>query len=98
MSANPSISPIIAQFNMQTRLFNNVLENFDKNYDKRPSEKTNHAAWLAGHIAGTRINIANMVGVEYKNPYNELYADFKPLDENTKYPSLKDVKKSWDEI
>ncbi len=98
MSANTSISPLIAQFNMQTRLFHNVLENFDKNYDKRPGEKTNHAAWLAGHIAGTRINIANMIGVDYKNPYSDLYENFKPLDPASKYPSLEDVKKTWNEV
>ena len=98
MKANPSISPLIEQFNMQTRLFDNCIEGFSRDFDKRPNERTNHAAWLAGHIVSTRINIANMIGVEYKNPYNDLYSDFKPLDKSAKYPSLKEVKKNWDEI
>ncbi|HEY3250305.1 MAG TPA: DinB family protein [Ignavibacteria bacterium] len=95
---NSSIAPVIEQFKMQTRLFNNVLQDFEKDYDKRPNEKTNHAAWLAGHVLYARLNIANMIGVNEPNPYSNLYDNFKGLDEKAKYPSLAEVKKNWNDL
>lgn len=98
MSANPSISPIITQFQLQTRLFNNCLEGFNKEYNKQPNATTNHAAWLAGHILFARTNMANLLGMNLPNPYDKLYANFKPLETGATYPEVPDVTKNWDEL
>jgi hypothetical protein len=70
---NSPIAPLIEQFKMQSRLFNNVLQDLAKDYDKRPNEKTNHPAWLAGHVLYARINIGNIIGMNQPNPYANLY-------------------------
>ncbi len=98
MSANPSVLPIITQFELQTRLFNNCLEGFNKEYNKQPNATTNHAAWLAGHIIFARTNIANLLGMNIPNPYDELYANFKPIESGAKYPDVPNVTKNWNEL
>ncbi len=45
---------IEGQFEMQTRLFSNALEGLGTDHTTRPSNSTNHLAWLAGHLVSTR--------------------------------------------
>lgn len=93
---NSSISPLIEQFNLQTRLFSNLLKDVDPiNYNKKPNSTTNNYAWLAGHVLNTRYGIANDFGLKLTSPYAELYVNFRGYDPKLSYPSLEDVKKNW---
>ena len=96
---NSSISAIIDQFNMQTRLFNNILKDVDPaNYSKKPNSTTNNYAWLAGHVLNTRYNIANIIGVKLTSPYGELYDNFRGYDSSLTYPALDEVQTYWKKI
>jgi uncharacterized damage-inducible protein DinB len=93
---NPSISAIIEQFELQTRLFNNLLKDVDTtNYNKKPNSSTNNYAWLAGHVLNTRYSITNIIGIKLSSPYAELYNNFRGFDPKLSYPSLDEVKNDW---
>ncbi len=53
---NDQIKSIKVQFDLHTRLYNNVLRDIsDQDADSRLSETVNHIKWLAGHLMSTRM-------------------------------------------
>jgi len=100
------IQPVVKQFELQTRLFNNVLEDIeDIKGSKRLSEHVNHLQWIAGHLTNSRYGLAAGLGIKAMFPYKEQYTDpsqppphNRPLSASVKYPSLTDIKKSWNDL
>ncbi len=100
-----SIQPVIRQFDLQTRLFNNVLEGIeDIKGSDRLNDHVNHLQWIAGHLTNARYGVAQGLGIKTVFPYKEQYTDpteppphNRPLSSSVKYPSLTEIKKSWNE-
>ncbi len=64
-----SIQPVVKQFELQTRLFNNVLEGIeDIKGSKRLSEEVNHLQWIAGHLTNSRYGLAQGLGIGVSFP------------------------------
>lgn len=94
-----SIKHLINQFNLQTRLFNNVTTGIkDSDSTKQMNENTNHTAWLTGHTVSTRFMLAGALGLKEAEPYPELFQNGKGLDKNAKYPSMADLTSGWNSI
>jgi hypothetical protein len=101
-----SIQPVTKQFILQTRLFNNVLEGIeDRKGSDRLSEYVNHLQWIAGHLTNSRYHLAPALGLSGHFPYDEAYTDLsqppphnRAIDPSVKYPSLTEIKKSWNEF
>jgi uncharacterized damage-inducible protein DinB len=101
-----SIQPVIKQFELQTRLFINVLEGIeDVKGSKRINDHVNHLQWIAGHLTSSRYAIAAGFGIKASFPYKEQYYDptepppyNRALSATVKYPSLTEIKKSWNEL
>jgi uncharacterized protein YndB with AHSA1/START domain/uncharacterized damage-inducible protein DinB len=74
---------------LNRRLFNNVLKDVSEDHLKtRVATEANHINWIAGHIAHTRVMIANLLGSEFKIPlenYNNAILD------DAKYVSLDEI-------
>ncbi len=100
-----AIQPVTKQFVLQTRLFNNVLEGIeDPKGSDRLSEYVNHLQWIAGHLTNSRYRLAPGLGLTNIFPYADAYNDFsqpaphnRVIDSSIKYPSLTEIKKSWNE-
>jgi hypothetical protein len=94
-----SIKHLINQFNLQTRLFNNVTVSI-KNGDagKPMNENTNHIAWLTGHIVSTRFMLAGALGLKENEPFPELFQNGKGIDRAAKYPPMVELTKSWNSL
>jgi hypothetical protein len=98
-----SIQPVVKQFELQTRLFNNVLEGIeDIKGSKRLSDHVNHLQWIAGHLTNSRYALAPGLGIKASFPYNEQYTDpseppphNRTISASVKYPSLTEIKNSW---
>ncbi len=89
-----SIKHLISQFNLQTKLFTNVTVGLtDSDAQKPLNGNTNHAAWLTGHIVSTRYMLANVLGLDVKEPFPALYENGKGLDKTAKYPAMSDLTK-----
>jgi uncharacterized damage-inducible protein DinB len=101
-----TIQPVIRQFDMQTRLFNNVLEGIeDIKGSERLSDQVNHLQWIAGHLTNSRYGLSRELGIKAEFPYKEQYTDptepppyNRALNASVKYPSLTEIKKSWNEL
>lgn len=87
---------LISQFNLQTKLFNNVTAGIsDAESIKLMSENANHVAWLTGHLVSTRYMLAGVLGLKETEPFPELFAQGKGMDKNAKYPGMANLTKDW---
>ena len=94
-----SIKHLISQFNLQTRLFNNVTAGVsDAVSQQRMNSHTNHIAWLTGHLVSTRFMFANALGIQAKEPFPELFENGKGMDPKAKYPAMEALTKDWNSI
>ncbi len=86
-------------YKLNTGVFDTVLESLqnDRQFD-RPTEKANSVNWIAGHIVSARYGVANMLGVEDKSPWGDLYDMGADVADNSKYPSLDEIKSAWKDI
>jgi len=87
------------QFNLQTRLFNNVLEGISEDEsNQRASETVNHIKWVAGHVLTTRLSFHQLVGFEEDQSLTELFGHGHGLDESKTYPSIEFILEKWNKI
>jgi uncharacterized damage-inducible protein DinB len=94
-----TIKHLINQFNLQSRLFNNVTaEISDEDSGKPMNRNTVHIAWLAGHTVSTRYSLANALGCQVQEPFPNLFKNEKAMDKAVEYPSMKELTKDWDSI
>ncbi|NRB53480.1 MAG: DinB family protein [Saprospiraceae bacterium] len=94
-----TLASVIDQFHLQTRLFENVVKGFrEEHLHERLDGITNHVAWITGHLVSGRYLAAFVLGVPAREPYPELFAKGKGLDENIRYPSLEELTKDWPTI
>ncbi len=94
-----SIKNLIDQFNLHTRLFNNVTVAIkDGDAAKPMNENTNHIAWLTGHTVSTRFMLAGALGLKESEPFPEQFENGKGIDKNAKYPSMGELTKDWNSL
>ncbi len=90
---------IIPAFRWHTQMFDNMLKDMSaENATKRAEGRSNHFLWMAGNLVNSRYWLANLLGIEDKDPHDDLFKEGKALDTNATYPSLEELKKSWHSI
>lgn len=90
---------VINQFNLHTKLFQNVVADItNAKAKKRLNSNTNHMAWLIGHTVSTRFMIASVLGLKVAEPFPELFGKGKGLDKEAKYPSMHQLTKDWKKL
>jgi hypothetical protein len=94
-----SIKQLINQFNLHTRLLNNVTVAIkDGDAAKPMNENTNHIAWLTGHTVSTRFMLAGALGLKETEPFPELFQNGKGIDKTANYPSMDELTKGWNSL
>lgn len=94
-----SIKHLINQFNLQTRLFDNVTAGVtDADSQKQMNQNTNHLAWLTGHTVSTRYMLAGVLGLQEQEPFPAFYENGKGMDKDATYPGMSDLTKDWHPI
>lgn len=93
------MSTVKQQFDLHTRLFNNVLEGIsDPDTNSRANEHVNHVKWLAGHLTSTRFSFKRLAELEENDPYGDLFGHGKAIDPDADYPSIDDIQENWNLI
>lgn len=91
-----SIKHLIDQFNLQTRLFQNVTAGVtDAISTTQMSPNTNHIAWLTGHTVSTRYMLGNALGLGLSEPFPALFENGKGMDKAAQYPSMSALIADW---
>ncbi|HET8736045.1 MAG TPA: DinB family protein [Pricia sp.] len=96
-------NPLLTQFNLHQKLYNNVLEGFtdeESNTRLHGDKNINHVKYLAGHLLNSQYGLARIAGMEPDIKWNELFAvmgQSKAQDDFT-YPSLDEIKTEWNQM
>lgn len=94
-----STQTLVAQFDLHTRLFNNVLDGInDAEAGTRAGETVNHLTWLAGHLTSTRFGIGKVAGLEEPDPWADLFSHGHSIRDDADYPSIEAIKAKWNAI
>jgi len=94
-----TMTAVADQYKLNTMLFDKVLDGFqDSEQFTRPNDKGNSVNWVAGHLTSARFSVANMLGVEDQCPWGKLYEGGNGLMEQSKYPSLTEIKSAFKDI
>ena len=93
---DPRIAPLAGILRLNARLFNNCLDGItEAQCHERPSDTTNSAAFVAGHLAEARFWGLKILGAERSNPLEKYLGQWKGIDEITTWPSLAEIKSAW---
>lgn len=99
-----AIEIILKQAELNTKLFNNVLEGVeDENSTFSLHGKTNHLRWITGHLfLGRYRSIMRLGGTQEPYPHMDKYVlkdvpppNARPMDLNIDYPDLQETLRSW---
>ena len=63
---------------------------------KRFSENGNPVIWLAGHIAGVRYHLLDLLGKKTEFPWPKIFQ--QPLDAGSAYPEMSEIKDAWTQL
>jgi len=95
-----SAAALKAQFDLHTRLFNNVTEGLsDAESNVRSNEHINNVKWVAGHMLNTRLgNMSKIAGQPVDESYAAQFGRGVALDTTAQYPPIEEITKKWNEI
>src|ERR1041385_7652750 len=94
-----STDVFISLFDFHTKLFHNALANIpDKDANNRLGTKANHIAWIAGSLVQARYLLANILGINKTQTSNELFENYKGIQDNVTYPPLDEFRTDWENI
>ena len=65
---------------------------------RRPSEQTNHLAWIVGHMMWARRDVLVRLGTEWSPPWLGLFAKGSKCGDGPPYPSFNALLDAWREV
>jgi hypothetical protein len=90
---------LLALYDMQTRFFLNVIDGIsDEDRHQRLNTKANHIAWLTGSLVQQRYELARLLGSDMKQAADELFKDYKGIQDDVNYPPLSTFQKDWETV
>lgn len=90
---------IVSLYDLQTPFFEFVTENIsEEDTHKRLDTKANHIGWLAGALVEQRFDLARQLGYEGHQEANDLFKDFKGIQDGVQYPSIASYQQDWNKI
>lgn len=96
---SPQLNVIIPAYRMNTQSFTNALDGIsEEDALKRIEDRTNHVVWMVGNIVNMRYGLAGALGIDEKDPYDNLFFQGKALDTTVKYPTLKELEANFHKI
>lgn len=90
---------IIGLYDLHTDLFARALEGIrDEDAQQRLGTAANHVAWIAGSTVEMRYVSARSFGLDVHQQADDLFKDFKGIEDGAQYPSLQQYLADWNRI
>lgn len=103
MKSTTEFNPLITQYDLHQRLYNNVLDSFtDEETNRRlPGyPHISHVKYIAGHLLNSQYGLAQIAGVGPEVKWNELFAvmgQSEATDQDI-YPHIDEIKAEWNNL
>ncbi|GAB3223770.1 DinB family protein [Algoriphagus aestuariicola] len=96
-------NPLVIQFDLHQRLFNNVLDGYSDEETNSRLEgfpQVNHVKYLAGHLLNSQYGIAMIAGLKPEVRWNELFAvmGMSKAKDHIDYPSIEEIIGEWNKL
>ncbi|HZS60170.1 MAG TPA: DinB family protein [Gemmatimonadaceae bacterium] len=90
------VEPLTELLRLNTLLFRNCLIGMsDEMSRRRPTPTTNHAAFVAAHVADSRYFLLKILGAPQPSPLEAYIGSAGRLDEVQKWPTLEETHAAW---
>ncbi|SEI99265.1 hypothetical protein SAMN05216327_105159 [Dyadobacter sp. SG02] len=90
---------IIAMYDLQTPFFEFVTEKIPhEDTQKRLDTKANNIGWLAGALVEQRFDLARNLGYDGYQQANELFKEYKGIQDGVEYPQISSYQEDWNKI
>lgn len=95
-----SLSPLIVQYDLHHKLFNNVLDGFTDEETNRRLEgyqAVNHVKYIAGHLLNSQYGLSTIAGLNPDVKWDELFGVMgqSQAKDNFPYPHIDEIKSEW---
>ena len=86
-------------FKTNTDIVNKAIAEVSaKDWFRQPGGDSNHLMWVTGHIIWSRGNVLRALNAEWTLPWPALFERGVSLTDQTKYPSVDEVRSAWHEV
>jgi uncharacterized damage-inducible protein DinB len=93
---DPRVIGLAEILKLNTRLFRNCLDGFTAEAAaERLSPRTNSAAFVAAHVADSRYQLLQALGVATPSPLERDLKDAKGIDDLARCPTLDESREAW---
>ena len=93
----PEMSAVAELYKFDNSLFLEKVASIENEMTtKRFSENGNPVIWLAGHIAGVRYHLLDLLGKKTEFPWPKLFQ--QPFDASSPYPKMSEIKDAWTKV
>jgi hypothetical protein len=90
---------LVALYDYQTVFLFKALDGIsDSDAQNRLNTKANHVAWLTGSLVQQRYELANAFNLGMKQAADDLFANFKGIQDGVTYPALDTFRKDWEDV
>lgn len=98
-TASTRTTGLLTLFDYHTGYFARALEGISaKDMQNRLNTQANHPAWLAGSLVHQRFMMASETNSELRQTGEELFKDWKGIQDGIQYPTIAEYLKDWESI
>lgn len=95
-TASTRMEGLLTLFDMQTTFFERAIDGIsEKDMHSRLNTKANHMAWLTGSLVQQRYWMTTETHPGLKQAGEELFKDYKGIEEGATYPTNAEYIKDW---
>ncbi len=103
MKTKEKFNPLITQYDLHHRLYNNVLDGFTESESNRRIDghpQVNHVKYLAGHLLNSQYGLALIAGLSPEVKWNSLFAVMGQSEsrDDINYPHIDEIRSEWNDL
>ena len=94
-----ALKPIKEILQLNAFMYNLTFDGLDEKLARRQLQpNANSLTWLLGHTATSRFYIGELMGLDSKSPWGDLFNGSITKADQTKFPPLTEIRQAWDGV
>ena len=94
-----NFSHVAGMFKFNTDIINKAIADVSpEHWFKKPGDDSNHLMFVLGHLVVHRGHTLKTLGVDFDNPWAELFARGVERVADAEYPSIDEMRVAWNQV